>query len=132
MERALLTGDFMIINKLSYGPRLPNTLLSFPFITQKWYSTFIRLPYMRLFGSPDVERNDVVVFNYPQDTSHPVDHRMYFVKRCIGIAGDSLKIDSGKVYINHELVKESETIQFNYHLKSMATLDSLHSILSIT
>jgi signal peptidase I len=124
MERTLLTGDFMIINKFSYGPRLPNTPLSFPFVSQKWYSTFIRIPYLRLFGSPNVERNDVIVFNYPQDTTHPVDHRIYFVKRCVAIAGDSLKIDSGRVYVNEELLKDAETVQYNYHLKSSSPLDS--------
>src|SRR6202008_553211 len=91
MEKTLLTGDFMFINKLSYGPRLPKTLLSFPFINQKFYSTLISLPYMRLFGDPDVERNDVVVFNYPLEDEHPVDHRPYFVKRCVAIPGDSFK-----------------------------------------
>lgn len=124
MERTVLNGDFMIINKLSYGPRLPNTPLSFPFVSQKWYSTFIHLPYLRLFGSPKIERNDVVVFNYPQDTSHPIDHRIYFVKRCVAIAGDSLKVDSGRVYVNGNLINDATTVQYNYRLKSNTEIDS--------
>jgi signal peptidase I len=47
MEKGLLTGDFMLINKLSYGPRLPKTLLSLPFVNQRFYSSLIQLPYLR-------------------------------------------------------------------------------------
>lgn len=125
MEKSLLTGDFMYINKLSYGPRLPRTILSFPFVNQKWYSTLFSLPYMRLFGTPDVERNDVVVFNYPLDDEHPVDHRTYFVKRCLALPGDSLRIVDGLVYVNDELTNNKEFLQFNYHIKSDTILDSL-------
>ena len=124
MEKSLLTGDFMLINKLSYGPRLPKTLLSIPFINQKLFSDLITLPYIRLFGSIDIKRNDVVVFNYPQEDEFPVDHRTYFVKRCIGIPGDSIKIIDGATYINNKQTNELETLQFNYHLKSDKKLDS--------
>jgi signal peptidase I len=125
MEKSLLTGDFMFINKLSYGPRLPKTILSIPFVNQKFYSTLISLPYLRLFGSPDVERNDIVVFNYPIEDEHPVDHRTYFVKRCLAIAGDSLKIVDGLAYVNNQLTNNEEFLQFNYHIKSDTVLDSL-------
>lgn len=125
MEKSLLTGDFMFINKLSYGPRLPKTLLSIPFVNQKYYSTLISLPYMRLFGSPDIERNDIVVFNYPIEDEHPVDHRTYFVKRCLAISGDSLRIIDGLAYVNNQLTNNEEFLQFNYHIKSDTVLDSL-------
>jgi len=125
MDKSLLTGDFMFINKLSYGPRLPKTLLSIPFINQRFYSDFISLPYVRLFGAPDVERNDIVVFNYPQEDEHPVDHRTYFVKRCVALPGDSFKIVDGLVYVNGKLSDDETKLQFNYHLKSDTILDSL-------
>ncbi len=124
MEKSLLTGDYMLINKLSYGPRLPKTLLSIPFINQSFYSTLVSLPYMRLCGSPDIERNDIVVFNYPQEDEFPVDHRAYFVKRCVAIAGDSLRITDGQVYVNHQLIDNPDQLQFNYHIKSEQLLDS--------
>lgn len=124
MERNLLTGDFMLINKLSYGPRLPRTLLSIPFINQRFYSDAIVLPYLRLFGSPDVERNDVVVFNYPQEDEHPVDHKTYFVKRCVALPGDSLCIKDGNVWINGKEAQEVDGLQYNYHVKSTQDLDS--------
>lgn len=125
MDKSLLTGDFMLINKLSYGPRIPKTLLSLPFVNQRFYSDLISLPYMRLFGSPDIERNDVVVFNYPQEDEHPVDHRTYFVKRCVALPGDSFKIIDGLVYINNKLSDDAAKLQFNYHVKSDTMLDSL-------
>jgi signal peptidase I len=124
MEKSLLTGDYMLINKLSYGPRLVKTILSVPFVNQKYYSSIISLPYIRLFGSPDVERNDVVVFSYPLDDEHPVDHRAYFVKRCVALPGDSFKIVDGLAYVNNRLIDLEETLQFNYHLKSERILDS--------
>lgn len=125
MEKSLLTGDFMFINKMSYGPRLPRTILSIPFVNQKYYSTLISLPYLRLFGTPDVERNDIIVFNYPMEDEHPVDHRTYFVKRCLAIPGDTLRIIDGLVYVNSKLTNNEEFLQFNYHIKSDTVLDSL-------
>ena len=124
MEKSLLTGDFIIINKLSYGPRIPKTVLSIPFINQNYYSELFSLPYLRLSTNLGVERNDVVVFNYPQEDEYPTDHRTYFVKRCVGIPGDSIKIENGKTYINNKLTADNETYQFNYHLKSTKILDS--------
>jgi signal peptidase I len=71
MERTLLIRDFLFVSKLSYGPRIPNTPLSVPFVhnylpgsQRKSYSEAIKLPYMRWFASP-VKRNDAVVFNFP-------------------------------------------------------------------
>jgi signal peptidase I len=80
MEKTLLINDFLFVSKFSYGPRLPNTPLSIPFIhnyipgtSMRSYSRAIQLPYTRWFSSP-VKRGDVVVFNFPAgDTviNHP-------------------------------------------------------------
>lgn len=71
MERTLLVNDFLFVSKLSYGPRIPNTPLSIPFVhnyipgtSMKSYSEAIKLPYTRWFASSP-KRNDVVVFNFP-------------------------------------------------------------------
>ncbi len=124
MEKTLLTGDYMLINKLSYGPRLIRTLLSTPFINQRFYSDIVTLPYIRLFGEPDVKRNDIVVFNFPKEFDYPVDHRTYFVKRCVAIPGDTLTIIDGLVYINQQLSDNENNLQYNYHIKSEKVLDS--------
>lgn len=73
MEKSLLVGDFLFVSKLSYGPKLPNTPLSFPFVhhtmplTQftKSYVEWIKWPYYRFLGLTHIKNNDVVVFNYP-------------------------------------------------------------------
>jgi len=71
MRKTLLTNDYLFVSKFSYGPRIPNTPLSVPFIhnylpgsKSKSYSEAIELPYIRWFASP-VKRGDVVVFNFP-------------------------------------------------------------------
>lgn len=124
MEKSLLTGELMLINKFSYGPRFPNTILSTPFINQRFYSDLISIPYFRLFGNPEVERNDVVVFNFPIEEEFPVDHRTYFVKRCIALPGDTIEIENAQVYVNRFPEKNKETLQYNYFIKSDKLLDS--------
>src|SRR5438045_375745 len=71
MEKTLLINDFLFVSKFSYGPRIPNTPLSVPFVHNyipgssfKSYTELIELPYIRWFSSP-VTRGDVVVFNFP-------------------------------------------------------------------
>ena len=132
MEKSLLSGDFILVSKLSYGSRVPNTPLSFPFIHQRLpftdhtnsYLDWIKIPYKRLFGAADIKRNDLVVFNYPMEAEHPVDQRTYYVKRCVAIAGDTLEIISGSVYINNHCNDLPEKLQFNYKiLTNTDTLD---------
>lgn len=73
MEKTLLINDFLFVNKVAYGPRLPITPLSFPFVhntlpgslTKTSYLNWIQVPYTRLPGYKKVERGDVVVFNFP-------------------------------------------------------------------
>jgi signal peptidase I len=73
MEKTLLVNDFLFVNKMSYGARIPKTPLSFPFVhntlplseTTPSYLKWIQLDYRRLDGFGKVQRNDVVVFNFP-------------------------------------------------------------------
>ncbi|MBI2279966.1 MAG: signal peptidase I [Bacteroidetes bacterium] len=121
MEKTLLPGDLILVNKLSYGARLPITLLTFPLSHQhlpwlqqtKAYLAIIQLPYYRFFVDT-IQRQDVIVFNYPFDTDYPVDHRSYYIKRCIGLPGDTLKIDNKRVYINNQELELPYHAQFNY------------------
>ena len=143
MEKTLLVNDFLFVSKTSFGPRIPNTPLSFPFVhhtlpigTSKSYLEWIKLPYDRFLGSP-FQRNDVVVFNYPVGDTvireyqsevnyydylrayesrggtremlfaerddivvRPVDKRENFIKRCVGIAGDTLLLKDGFLYVS--------------------------------
>ncbi len=73
LEKSLMVGDFLFVNKFAYGPKIPQTPLSFPFAhstlpfseTKKSYLEWIRLPYFRLPGFGHVKNNQIVVFNYP-------------------------------------------------------------------
>jgi signal peptidase I len=83
MEKTLLVGDFLFVNKLAYGPKVPVTPLSFPLVhnTVPWinirsYSSLETCKYTRLPGFGNINRNDVVVFNYPSGDTAVYDPRM--------------------------------------------------------
>ncbi len=131
MEKSLLTGDYILVSKLSYGPRIPITLLSFPFIHQRFpfstdkksYLDWIQLPYIRLGGTPNVKKNDIIVFNYPIDEENPTDQKIYFVKRCVALPGDTLEVRNGLVYVNDVYTDKTEHLQFTY--KVITDLDTI-------
>lgn len=121
MEKTLLVGDFLFVSKVNYGARLPMTTVAFPMVHDtipilgvQSYLDWPQLPYFRLPGFEDVERNDIVVFNWPTDTVpyffyrgpdyyyKPIDKKSNYVKRAVAIAGDSLQIIDGKLFINNE------------------------------
>ncbi len=164
MEKTLLVGDYLFVSKLSFGPKVPNTPIAFPFVhhtlplteNTKSYLEWIKLPYYRFPGFADVKNMDVVVFNYPDgDTlstkfqsnfsyyqlvrqfgrenvwnnkqyfgdiiARPVDKRENFIKRCIGIPGDTIRIIDRKVFINGAEEKNSGKRQYKYIVKTDGT-----------
>jgi signal peptidase I len=123
MERSLLVGDFLFVSKINYGPRLPMTPIAFPFahhtmplIGTKAYWDGLELSYHRLPGLTTVKRGDVVVFNYPADTinNRPVDKRENYIKRCQGIAGDTLSVVNAQVYVNGKAAPNPPGEQMEY------------------
>ena len=120
LEKTLLIGDFLFVSKFHYGARTPTSAVSFPMvhdtipiIKKRSYLKKPQLPYFRLPGFQDVKRNDIVVFSWPADTvrkffvrekgvQKPIDKKSNYVKRCVGIPGDSLEIINGFVHINGE------------------------------
>jgi signal peptidase I len=92
LEKSLMVGDFLFVNKFAYGPKIPQTPLSFPFAhqtlpfseTKKSYLEWIKLPYFRLPGFGKVKNDQIVVFNYPDGDTvllSSQDVSYYAVKR---------------------------------------------------
>ncbi len=123
MEGTQLTGDYLFVSKISYGPRLAFTPISIPFTEPKVYGVktywdILQLPYWRLPGFTDVKKGDIVVFNKPEeaDPSYnlPVDERTALIKRCQATPGDVLTIVNGQVYINGKAATNAEKQQTSY------------------
>jgi signal peptidase I len=122
MEGTLLTGDYLFVSKLAYGPRMPITPISIPFLESrigsskiKTYWDGLQLPYYRLPGLAHVKVGDVVVFNYAPDAgNNPVDMRVHYIKRCLGGPGDVVSISDAKVYVNDKLFVNAPKTQTSY------------------
>ncbi|MDX1636462.1 MAG: signal peptidase I [Balneolaceae bacterium] len=110
MEETLLTGDFLVVSKISYGPRTP-MVIGVPFTNI--YLPGVDLPWTRIPGLTDVDRNDIVVFNYPIDIA-PIAAKTNYIKRCVAIPGDTLSVRDKMVYINGELSEQFAGVQKNY------------------
>lgn len=185
LEKTLLTGDYLLVSKLSYGPRIPQTPLTLP-LTQhtlpvlgcKSYLEHPHWDYRRVKGLGNVELNDIVVFNYPagdtvalnyQDAdfygmvyqigaqlvpdsvtasmpyeaqqsvfrrryaagrayvaqnpaefgevvSRPTDRRENYVKRCVGLPGQTLQIKNNAVYLGGQLNPDHAEVQYVYEV----------------
>ena len=125
MEKSLLVGDFLFVNKMNYGPRTPRTLLQVPLTHAKIWGTavpsylgWLQLPQYRLPSLQKVERGDVVVFNFPAESSRPSDLRTHYIKRCMALPGDTLLVDGGDVSINRLPSPENSTFEKRYSLVS--------------
>jgi signal peptidase I len=189
LEKSLLTGDYLFVSKVSYGPRIPETPLTMP-LTQhtmpiyncKSYIEWPHWDYRRVKGLGKIQLNDIVVFNFPAgDTicsaqqyqaydyyqlcyqigyqtypqrpnpdsltqaqlplyfntiyqagkqiieanpqeyglidTRPTDRRENYVKRCVGLPGQTLQIKDRTIYINGKANKEPDNVQYTYQLK---------------
>lgn len=134
LEKSLLIGDFLFVSKFHYGARVPTTPFAFPMvhdtlpiIKTRSYLKKPQLPFLRLPGFQKIKRNDIVVFNWPADTVRqffvrekgvrkPIDKKSNYVKRCVGISGDTLEIKNGVIYINNlqNILPEWAKIQHTY------------------
>ncbi|MBP1541097.1 MAG: S26 family signal peptidase [Prevotella sp.] len=195
LEKSLLTGDYLFVSKVSYGPRIPETPLTMP-LTQhtlplvqcKSYIEWPHWDYRRVKGLGKIQLNDIVVFNYPAgDTicsdpryqaydfyqmcysigyqlypqrpnpdslsqtdlpryfqtiyqagrqaieqnpteyglidTRPTDRRENYVKRCVGLPGQTLQIKNRIIYLDGKANKEPDNVQYTYHVKLKQRLD---------
>lgn len=154
MEGSLLVNDYLFVSKVSYGARTPMTPLAvplvhntLPFFNCKSYTELVQWGYHRLPGFGHIERNDVVVFNFPagdtvalevqQDQdyysllrnynndrtfvknnftvlSRPVDKKENYIKRCVGIPGDTIEVRGGYLYVDNKLSKQYPHSKMTY------------------
>lgn len=161
MEGSLMVGDFLFVSKAHYGIRMPQTIAMLPLLHNRIpvvggesYLKKPSLPYKRLKALETLDRNEPVVFNYPEGDSvyvfpdrtwsiydfrrrsmdavsyrsiqsgqatlvtRPVDKKDHYIKRCIGVAGDTLEIRNRDVYINGKLAPKPSHLQYAYQIVS--------------
>jgi signal peptidase I len=137
MEGSLLAGDFLFVSKFHYGVRMPMAPLSVPFVhntmplttSTKSYLDWITLPYSRLPALKDIKRNEIVVFNYPDDDVNPdvpalgninvVSMKQNYIKRCVAIHGETLEIKQGELYVNGQPNWKAEHLQTSYYVSNI-------------
>ena len=129
MENSLLVGDRLVVSKIHYGARLPETPLQLPLMHQTILGTqipsyldWIQLPYFRLPGLGEVQRGEPVVFNYPPEWEHPTDMKTFYVKRCVAIPGDTLQIVNKQLFINGEKQPRPPRSQTSYRVLTEQTI----------
>lgn len=132
MSKTLNPGDMIYANKLAYGPRIPITPLSIPFTNK--FLDWIQLPYWRIPGYDEVKINDIIVFNLPTDTALPIDCREFYIKRCVGLPGDSFAIVRGVINVNGKPISipDKAVSMYAVALKQEENPDSLFGKLGIT
>lgn len=159
LEKSLLVGDFLCVSKVSYGARSPMTPFSlplmqhtFPFFGFKSYLEKPQLDYKRFSGTGHIDRNDIVVFNYPSGDTvalnaqnsdyyviamrdgrenvwrnkeaygdvvyRPVDRRENYVKRCIGLPGETIEGRNDTIFINGKAIPSPENMQLSYIIQT--------------
>lgn len=130
MEDTLIAGDKVLVSKLNYGPRVPIEIPWFNLLLSQNKESIVdvappELEYERLQGFSTVKRGDVIVLNF----QHKKDD--YFIKRCVGMPGDTIEVRNGTVICNKTelgLPVEAKTkyrLWFNNITKFKTLLDSI-------
>ena len=114
MENNLLIGDYLFVSKLHYGTRTPMTLgIPFTQISLKG----LELPWTRLPGFSEVKRDDAIVFNWPDDqVNKSIDRKTHYIKRVVGLPGETLEIREKIVHINGEAFPIQEGMQQHWYV----------------
>ena len=127
MEGTLLVGDFLIVSKLNYGARTPNTV-GIPFT--QLYLPGLELPQTRLPGFSRPRRGDIAVFNYPasQDVERgaisedvPVERRAPYIKRLVAEPGDTLAVLDKVLHIDGRPVPLAPTLKQRWRVTMRGT-----------
>lgn len=138
MEKSLLVGDFLFVSKLSYGSRIPNTPIFFPFAhhtmwfteSVKSYSELIQLPYARLPKFQDVKRNEAVVFNFPAGDTVAIEQQNNTYYQLVRNYENEFGKNAGK-YFTQGIPKNLRNKFINkYSLKRRLEADVIQKIVS--
>lgn len=105
MKDTLMVGDFLLVNKFIYGVRTPDRLPA----------TNITVPHLRLPRLRRPQRGDVVVFKFP------LDNRLDYIKRLVGLPGDTLEFNNGRLFINGRPEGEELFLAKKYDEEESAT-----------
>jgi len=108
MEKNLLVGDYLFVSKLHYGTRTPMTI-GVPFT--QIYLPGLEFPFTRFPGFSEVERGDAIVFNWPDDNVDVIERRMHYIKRVMGLPGESIAVKDKQVVVNDAPVPLQEGMQ---------------------
>lgn len=144
LERTLRIGDLLFVSKFHYGARTPMTTIAAPMVHDtipglgiRSYLNKPQLPYFRLPGFQKIKRADIVVFSWPADTvriffkkekgvKKPIDKKSNYVKRAVGIPGDSLSVKAGRVIVNGKPLElpDRAKLQFDYTIYAQSGVSS--------
>ena len=110
MEHSLLVGDYLYVSKVTYGPKMPNTPVAFPFVhhtmpfstTKKSFSECVKWPYHRLKGLRSIEHGDVVVFNFPAGDTVLLENQAVTYYDVVRSYEQRLGVEEGRRQLNKE------------------------------
>ncbi|MDW3191967.1 MAG: signal peptidase I [Cytophagales bacterium] len=116
MADTILPGDKLLLNKLTYGPKLPRSPFEIPWVDLLYYYSSNKRNdnnrrywwnYHRLSGYSQYSRGDIMIFTHPYDNTE-------YIKRCLAIPGDTLRIFEGQVFLNGRFIEDLSTVKRNY------------------
>ncbi len=116
MGETLLPGDFVFVDRLSVGSRVPITPLGLPFSNSDVYTSIVELPYMRLGTPTEIKRYDLIALNIPVENWKPIDRRTVIAKRIVGLPGEVISSLNKVLYIGNEQLPIKPHTLFNYRL----------------
>jgi signal peptidase I len=111
MENTLLPNDVVVVNKLIWGPKLPNDIFEISWVNllfQKKSKDVVQHPnaYKRLKGLSPIKQGDVLVYQ--------VDPSLFVIKRCVAVAGDTLQLINGEIYTGKTKYVAPRTVKNRY------------------
>lgn len=112
MEKTLFPDDYVLVNKISYGTKVPTHFADVPVIGSLLYPSYTPIKhnrYRKLKAFNNLERNDIVVFKSVEKKRNTL-----LIKRLIGMPGDTLQIENSSVHINGVKLPEMESFCYRY------------------